>query len=152
MCDGQILPINQNQSLFSLLGTTYGGDGRISFALPDLRGRAPAHVGSGGGHTVSQGERDGEENHTLILDELPAHTHSVSTTGDQGTDTNISGSNVLASQARGGKPFYSGASALTAMHDATISDTGGGRQQNNMQPVLTLNFSIAITGIFPSRN
>ena len=156
-CDGQILPINQNQSLFSLLGTTYGGDGRTSFALPELRGRAPMHIGNGGGHTVNLGERSGAENHTLAVNEIPSHNHIVSTTGDQGSDTNISSitgtpENVLASQARGGDPFYSAAVGLDVMHNGTIADTGGGQSHNNMQPALTVNFAIALQGLFPSRN
>ena len=157
LCDGQILPINQNQSLFALLGTTYGGDGRTSFALPDLRGRSPVHFGSGDDHTVTQGQKGGEETNPLSLQALPEHTHNVTTTGDQGTDTSISGlagmpNNVLASQARRGEPFYSAANALTTMHNATISNMGGGQAHNNMQPCLTISFTIALQGLFPSRN
>jgi len=157
-CDGQILPINQHMSLYSLLGTVYGGDGRTTFGLPDLRGRSPMHVGSGGGHSVTQGEKSGEERHTLSINEMPQHNHNVTTTGDQGSYTNIitmtGEQNVLASQARGGKPFYSAAVAatLTPMHPQTISNTGDGHAHNNMQPVLTINFAIALTGVFPSRN
>lgn len=157
LCDGQILPINQNQALYALLGTTYGGDGRISFALPDLRGRSPMHVGPADGPPVTLGQKGGEETHPLSLQELPEHTHSVTATGDQGTDTNISGmigmpNNVLASQARRGEPFYSAAGALTAMHNGTISSMGGGQAHNNMQPCLTISFAIALQGLFPSRN
>jgi len=156
-CDGQILPINQNQSLYSLLGTTYGGDGRTTFALPDLRGRTPMHVGNGGGHSVVLGEKSGSETHALTTNELPSHRHVVSSTGDQGSDTNIAGitgmpNNVLASQARGGDPFYSAAAGLDVMDNRTIADAGGGQPHNNMQPILTVTFAIAIQGVFPSRN
>jgi microcystin-dependent protein len=153
LCDGQILPINQNQALFSLLGTIYGGDGRTSFALPDLRGRTPVHFGSG----FVQGQRSGEEAHTLQTNELPQHTHTASATGDQGSDTNIEGAtgepnNVLASQARRGRPIYSGPAALTLMHPGTVANTGGNQAHNNMQPYRTISFAIAIQGVFPSRN
>jgi len=117
------------------------------------------HVGTGGGHSVNQGERSGQENHTLSLNEIPQHNHNVTATGDQGSDTNITvmtgePNNVLASQARRGKPFYSAAIAgtLTPMHPGTISNTGRGEAHNNMQPCLTINFAIALTGVFPSRN
>ena len=157
-CDGQILPINQNQSLYALLGTTYGGDGRTSFALPELRGRTPMHVGAGtSGHTVTQGERSGEETHALTPPEVPVHTHAAAATGDQGSDTDIAGAtgmpnNVLASQARRGRPIYSDASTVVQMNAATIANTGGGQGHDNMQPFLTVSFAIAITGLFPSRN
>lgn len=115
------------------------------------------HVGSVAGHTVTQGEKSGAETHALSINEIPSHNHSVTATGDQGSDSNISGmigmpNNVLASQARRGEPFYSAAGALTAMHNNTISNTGDGQAHNNMQPCLTINFAIAIQGLFPSRN
>jgi microcystin-dependent protein len=159
LCDGQILPIQQNQSLYSLLGTTYGGDGRTTFGLPDLRGRTPIHFDS----TFRLGQKSGEESTNLALAQIPSHNHNVSTTGDQGAATSIGApgsppdtdnnlNNVLASQARGGKPFYSNADNLTAMHNGTISSTGGGQAHNNMQPSKTVSFAIALTGVFPSRN
>jgi len=153
LCDGQILPINQNQSLFALLGTIYGGDGRTSFALPDLRGRTPVHFTSG----FPQGQRSGEEQHVLQANELPQHTHTAAATGDQGSDTNIEGAtgepnNVLASQARRGRPIYSGPAALTSMHPGTVANTGGTQGHNNMQPYRTISFAIALQGLFPSRN
>lgn len=156
-CDGQILPINQNQSLYSLLGTVYGGDGRTSFALPDLRGRTPMHVGSGDQLSVTQGQKSGAETHTLSTNELPPHSHSVSTTGNQGSDADLYGTigsenNVLASQKRGAPPFYTDANALVSMHDKTITHTGNSQAHNNMQPYLTISFAIAIQGLFPSRN
>ena len=154
LCDGQILPINQNQSLFSLLGTTYGGDGRTSFALPDLRGRTPVHFGNG----FTQGQRAGEEGHTLQMNELPAHSHAAAATGDQGSDTNIAAdtmgepNNVLASRARRGRPIYSDPAGPTPMHAATVANAGGGQSHNNMQPYQVISFAIALQGLFPSRN
>lgn len=142
LCNGQLLPINQNQALFSLLGTTFGGDGRVNFALPDLRGRVPIHVGSG--HTL--GERGGEQAHTLSIAELPTHTHvvnaSTNATGTQGLPTNA----VLAPV----NNMYRPQANLTAMHPASITNVGGSQAHLNMQPFLTLSFCIALQGIFPS--
>ena len=157
LCDGQILPINQNQSLYSLLGTNYGGDGRTSFGLPDLRGRTPVHPGSNGQSTVSLGQKSGEENHQLSVAEMPQHKHHVSTTGNQGITSDIAGdvsspSNVLASQARGGTPIYSSVQGTVAMHGDTVGNTGEDQAHNNMQPALTISFAIAIQGLFPSRS
>lgn len=144
LCNGQLLPINQNQALFSLLGTTFGGDGRVNFALPDLRGRTPIHVGSG--HTL--GERGGEQAHTLSIAELPEHTHSVSASSSAtGGNANPTG-RVLG----GGNNVYHAPGSLTAMHPATVANVGGSQAHLNMQPFLTLNFSIALQGIFPSPN
>jgi microcystin-dependent protein len=144
MCNGQLLPINQNQALFSLLGTTFGGDGRVNFALPDLRGRVPIHVGSG--HTL--GERGGEQAHTLSQSEMPAHTHSLmasSTPGNQAVPLN----NVLASPLN---LTYRAPDALTTLRPETIASVGGSQAHLNMQPYLTLTFCIALQGIFPSPN
>jgi microcystin-dependent protein len=145
LCNGQLLPINQNQALFSLLGTTYGGDGRVNFALPDLRGRAPIHMGSS--HTL--GERGGEQSHTLSIQELPTHVHVASastTTGDQP----IAGGAVLASS--GVAPVYSAATNLTSLLPGSIANVGGSQAHQNMQPFLVLSFCIALQGIFPSPN
>ena len=140
-CNGQLLPINQNQALFSLLGTTYGGDGRVNFALPDLRGRTPLHVG--GGYVL--GERSGEENHTLTQAELPTHTHSFKAgNGDPNSSSGYLPSSSLAPYTAGG-----GGGALSP---ASISSVGGSQPHTNMQPSLTLNFIIALQGIFPSPN
>lgn len=146
-CDGQILPINQNQSLFSLLGTTYGGDGATSFALPDLRGRTPIHVGSG----HSQGQRLGEETHTLTLAETPQHTHPGRASADEATEPVVTGAGneVLASA---GAPVYQDANNLSTLAGGSASNVGGGQAHENMQPFTTLNFCIALQGIFPSRN
>jgi microcystin-dependent protein len=146
LCDGQLLPINQNQALFSLLGTTFGGDGRVNFALPDLRADVPIHVG--GGHTL--GEKGGEQAHTLSIAETPIHTHSVngnsSATGGSATPNN----NFLG----GGNNVYAAANAgnLTSLQPGTITNTGGSQPHPNMQPYLTLSFCIALQGIFPSPN
>jgi len=146
LCDGQLLPINQNQALFSLLGTTYGGDGRVNFALPDLRGRVPIHTGNG--HTL--GERGGEQAHTLSINELPAHTHAASAS-PQSDSTNVAipAGNFLASPLA---QTYGSAASLDAMSPGTLANTGGSQAHLNMQPFLVLNFSIALQGIFPSPN
>jgi microcystin-dependent protein len=144
LCNGQLLPINQNQALFSLLGTTFGGDGRVNFALPDLRGRTPIHVGSG--HTL--GERAGEQAHTLSIAELPTHTHVLSATSAGGT-TNVVTGNVLAKSLG---LQYSGATQLVAMNPESVTSVGGSQAHLNMQPFLTLSFCIALQGIFPSPN
>lgn len=141
LCNGQLLPINQNQGLFSLLGTTFGGDGRVNFALPDLRGRTPIHVGSS--HTL--GERGGEQAHTLSIAELPEHTHVM-----MGSQTNagtpVPTGGVLAAASN----VYSAANNLTALSASSSMNVGGSQAHLNMQPFLTLSFCIALQGIFPS--
>lgn len=146
LCNGQLLPINQNQALFSLLGTTFGGDGRVNFALPDLRGRTPIHVGSG--HTL--GERGGEQAHTLSIAELPTHTH-VANGSSNTADAAVPGGNFLGTvdNTTFGNA-YAGASNLVAFSPQAVGNTGGSQAHLNMQPFLTLNFSIALQGIFPS--
>jgi microcystin-dependent protein len=146
LCNGQLLPINQNQALFSLLGTTYGGDGRVNFALPDLRGRTPMHVGNG--HTL--GERGGEQAHTLSIAELPTHTHSLQATAADATTNIPTASLLLAPTAP--NDFYTPAAALTPMAPTSVSNTGGSQAHLNMQPFLTLSWCIALQGIFPSPN
>jgi microcystin-dependent protein len=145
LCNGQFLPINQNQALFSLLGTTYGGDGRVNFALPDLRARTPIHVGQG--HTL--GERGGEQAHTLTQSEMPAHTHILNaskTDGNSSSPTN----NVLAREV--GNVYRPPNAGLIAMNPAIIGNAGGSQAHLNMQPFLTLSWCIALQGIFPSPN
>lgn len=142
LCNGQLLPINQNQALFSLLGTTFGGDGRMNFALPDLRGRAPLHVGS----SHSLGERGGEQTHTLSIAELPPHTHVLSASSQDG-NAPVPTVNVLA---RNQSQVYTPPSNLAAMNPGSVTNAGGGQAHLNMQPFLTLSFCIALKGIFPS--
>jgi microcystin-dependent protein len=142
LCNGQLLPINQNQALFSLLGTTFGGDGRVNFALPDLRARTPIHVGSG--HTV--GERGGEQAHTLSLAELPTHTHLA-----QGSSLTTGGNVSPSGRYLGGaNNAYHSPASLTALDPGTVTNVGGSQAHLNMQPFLTLSFCIALQGIFPS--
>src|SRR5512142_2521630 len=144
LCDGQLLPINQNQALFSLLGTTYGGDGRVNFGLPDLRSRVPIHMGSG--HTL--GERGGEQGHTLSISEIPTHTHVLQGTSNTG-NLIISAGNLLATSPS--QEYQTPDNNLVAMNPASIANVGGSQAHINMQPFLVLNFSIALQGIFPSQ-
>ena len=144
LCNGQLLPINQNQGLFSLLGTTVGGDGRVNFALPDLRSRTPIHVGSG--HTL--GERGGEQAHTLSIAEIPTHVHVAQATSVAATDAVPTSARMLA--ASQSYDAYRPATSPVALNAATVGNTGGSQAHLNMQPFLVLNFSIALQGIFPS--
>ena len=141
-CNGQLMPINQNQALFSLLGTTYGGDGRVNFALPNLRGQVPIHVGSG----FTLGEKGGQTAHTITTQEMSAHTHTLQATKTPVNSTTLSAD--MFGPASGG--IYGNPSSLTNILPSTISNVGGGQAHNNMQPYLTLNFCIALQGIFPS--
>lgn len=148
LANGQLLPINQNQALFSLLGTTFGGDGRVNFALPDLRGRTPIHVGSS--HTL--GERGGEQAHTLSIAEIPTHTHGLNASSAAanapvpfGPSGNLPASATPAL-------IYGPPANLTALNSGSVTNTGGSQAHLNMQPFLTLSFCIALQGIFPSPN
>lgn len=142
LCNGQLLPINQNQGLFSLLGTTFGGDGRTNFGLPDYRGRTPMHVG--GSHTL--GERGGQQAHTLSIAELPAHTHRV-----RASDHSVAGSTVPDGRYLGrANNAYAEGPATTTLRPDTVTGIGGGQAHLNMQPFLTISFCIALQGIFPS--
>jgi microcystin-dependent protein len=145
-CNGQLLPINQNQALFSLLGTMYGGNGQTNFALPDFRGRIPVHVGAG----FIQGQAGGQEAHTLTQSEMPAHNHLVM------ASTVAQGGNAVPTNRflGGGNNVYRSASGanLTTLHPSTVSNVGGSQPHTNLQPFLVLNFIIALIGIFPSRN
>ena len=143
-CNGQFLPINQNQALFSLLGTTYGGDGQTTFALPDFRGRIPIHVGQG----FTEGETGGQEAHTVNQSEMPAHTHSLQA-NKLAADVNVLSGNLFG-QASGG--IYGNPSNLTTLLPSTISNTGGSQPHENRQPFLVLTFIIALQGVFPSQN
>ena len=143
-CDGQLLPINQYQSLYSLLGTTYGGDGRTTFGLPELRGRVPIHVGDR--HT--QGQKGGVESVSLLTDQIPSHTHTLNALSDD-ADSNMASGNQLA---KATTLVYENPTSLTAMESSAIANAGGGQAHTNMQPYQTLNFVIALQGLFPSRN
>ncbi|ERJ61299.1 phage tail protein [Sphingobacterium paucimobilis] len=155
LCNGQLLPINQNQALFSLLGTTYGGDGRVNFALPDLRGRVPIHEGNN--HTL--GERGGEQAHTLNISELPAHSHAGEITAKARYGVAANQESPIGALP-GLNPAYSNRFANSSDEMMALSSTGeqplaavGGNQAHlNMQPFLVLNFCISLQGIFPSPN
>lgn len=147
LCNGQLLPINQNQALFSLLGTTFGGDGRVNFALPDLRGRVPMHVGSG--HTL--GERGGEQAHTLSIAEMPTHAHAVVVSGTSATPA-VATPNAQTFAPSEGAQVYGAAANLVAMKANMVGNTGGSQAHLNMAPFLTLSFCIALQGVFPSPN
>jgi len=141
-CNGQLLPINQNQALFSLLGTTYGGNGQTNFALPNLRGRIPIHMGSG----FTLGEAGGSESNTLTLSQMPAHTHTLNASRDS-ANTPDPLNNFLASA----NSLYADPSNLTTLNPQTVSSVGGSQPHTNLQPFLVLNFCIALVGIFPSQ-
>lgn len=143
-CDGQILPINQNQSLYSLLGTTYGGDGRTSFALPDLRGRTPIHVSS----SHRQGQKGGEETHTLAAHEMPQHTHQLQASSSAANNPIPTG-HMLGEVPSG---LYHSKTNSVELLAGTVTNVGGGQGHDNMQPYLAVNFCIALQGLFPSRN
>ncbi|KAB2810664.1 phage tail protein [Pimelobacter simplex] len=143
-CNGQLLPINQNQALFSLLGTTYGGNGQTNFALPNLRGRVPIHQGPG----FFLGTQAGAETHTLTVGEMPQHLHPV-----QASPTTSGGSaNPGGAFLGGANNVYRSGTPSQALHPSTVGLTGGSQAHTNMQPYLTLNFCIALVGIFPSPN
>lgn len=149
-CNGQLLPILQNTVLFSLLGTTYGGDGRTTFALPDLRGRVPIHQGQGPGLTPQTiGTRVGVENVTLTPAQMPTHTHQAFGSSSLATQPSPQG-NLLA--AKGRTKLYVEPGSEVVMGSTAIGPTGGGGSHTNMQPSLVLNYIIALQGIFPSRN
>ncbi|MBS1794014.1 MAG: phage tail protein [Acidobacteria bacterium] len=147
LCNGQLLPINQNQALFSLFGTTYGGNGQINFALPDLRGRVPMHFGNG--HT--QGERAGEVAHTLTISELPAHNHAIQVSTGDTNNAATAGPNNYWGQSADNSTVYN-TSANAAMAAGVITNQGGSQAHANMQPYLVLSFCVALQGIFPSQS
>jgi microcystin-dependent protein len=159
-CNGQLLPINQNQALFSILGTTYGGDGRQTFGLPNLQGRVPFHVGNG----IVLGELGGESTHTLNISELPAHSHSLAGANVQADTTSANG-NVpsgavvpaqgVAAQSGGATTavnIYGSGNITGTMNPAGLTAVGGNQPHENMSPYLVLNMVIALQGIFPSQN
>lgn len=142
LCNGQLLPINQNQALFALVGTTYGGDGRVNFGLPNLQGNVPLHFGSG----FTLGQRGGELNHTLNISEIPTHFHAWNVTTTAGNQVDPTSSFL------GAAALYNAApSNLVAMYPTQFGNAGGSQSHSNTQPILTLNFVIALQGIFPSQ-
>lgn len=146
-CDGQLLPISQNTALFSLIGTYYGGNGKSTFGLPNMQGSAPMSHGDGPGLSSRfAGETGGVESITLIMSEIPAHNHVVRTVNDS-ADTNISAGNAMARSA--GASVYGTVGANVLLGSSALAPAGGGLPHNNMQPYLTLNFCIALQGIFP---
>jgi microcystin-dependent protein len=150
-CDGQILPLSQNTALFSLLGTTYGGDGKSNFALPDMQGNAPMHPGQGPGLSLHDlGETGGSETVSLLESEIPAHSHSMGAQNvPLGTVQTPAGNTF--SHPASGNLFNKANPAVVAMNDSTLAPAGGDQPHNNMQPYLTLNFCIALQGVYPPR-
>ena len=150
-CNGQLLPISQNTALFSLLGTTYGGDGKSTFALPDLQGSAPMQPGQGQGLSLRDlGEMSGTESVTLLVSEIPVHTHQMKASIEQG-DNRLPTPSVCLSTSLGASAYVSGSPPLGLMGFQALPPAGGGLPHNNMQPYLTLNFCIALQGVFPAR-
>jgi microcystin-dependent protein len=145
LCNGQQLPINQNQALFSILGTTYGGNGQTTFALPDLRSRVPIHFGNG----FTLGERAGEENHTLLATETPTHNHFVSANNSTSGNVTSPINNFFSNSA---PPNIYGSGGGATLPTNTVSNMGGSQSHTNIQPYLTVSFCIALQGIFPSQN
>jgi microcystin-dependent protein len=143
LCNGQLLPINQNQPLFALLGTTYGGNGQTNFALPNLRGQVPIHMGSG--HTL--GEAAGSTSVTVNIQQLPTHLHPLQAI-NANANVNTGSGGFLAQT----NNLYHNPTNLTPLSPSSVSSVGGSQPHNNMMPYLVLNFIIALQGIFPSRN
>ena len=149
-CDGQLLPLSQNTALFSLLGTTYGGDGKSNFALPDLQGRAAMHPGQGPGLSLHDlGETGGSETVTLLESEIPAHSHQLKADTADVADTNVPSPNAVYAQSSGGTLYQTASNTQLAPN--ALATTGGDQPHNNMQPYLTLSFNIALQGVFPPR-
>lgn len=150
-CNGQLLPIAQNTALFALIGTTYGGDGRTTTALPDMQGRAPMHPGRGPGLTQRRlGEKTGVETVTLTEAQMPAHSHGISGTTALSSASTPTASTRSARSRRGS--VYGPNQNMVSMASNAVGQTGGSQAHNNLQPYLTLNYIIALTGLFPSRS
>jgi microcystin-dependent protein len=151
-CNGQLMPISQNTALFSLLGTTYGGDGKSTFALPDMQGNAPMHAGQGPGLSNHDlGEMGGSQTVTLMESEIPSHSHSIGANTVDPADVQAPSQAVVLARSAGGNAYLSPPANLVAMSNSTVGPAGGGAPHNNMQPYLTLNFCIALQGVFPPR-
>jgi len=148
-CDGQLMPLSQNTALFSLLGTTYGGDGKSNFALPNMQGNAPMHPGQGPGLSLHDlGETGGSETVSLLESEIPAHSHGFTASQADGI-SRLPGGNLVANMI--GVNGYAPPGAIVQMSDNSIAPAGGDQPHNNMQPYLTLNFCIALQGVYPPR-
>ncbi|MFN7985950.1 MAG: tail fiber protein [Thermoanaerobaculia bacterium] len=149
-CDGQILPLSQNTALFSLLGTTYGGDGKSNFALPNMQGNAPMHPGQGPGLSLHDlGETGGSDTVSLLESEIPSHSHTLRADVLDIADTNVASSNASFALSSGGTLYQ--ASSNASLSDNALAPAGGDQPHNNMQPYLTLNFCIALQGVYPPR-
>lgn len=149
-CDGQILPLSQNTALFSLLGTTYGGDGKSNFALPDLQGRSPMHPGQGPGLSLHDlGESGGSETVTLLESEIPAHTHALMSNAAAANRTNPVGNSPA--RVAGAAPYVPAAAPSAQLAPEALAPAGGDQPHNNLQPYLTFYFCIALQGVFPPR-
>jgi microcystin-dependent protein len=148
LCNGQLLPINQNQALFSLFGTMYGGDGRVNFALPNLQGRVPIHNGNG----ITQGQVGGEIAHTLTISELAAHNHFVNVSTGDTNNASTAGVNNYWGQVADNSTVFNTNAANSAMNAGVVTNNGGSQPHNNMQPYTVLSFCVALQGIFPSQN
>jgi microcystin-dependent protein len=150
-CDGQLMPLSQNTALFALLGTVYGGDGKSTFALPNMQGNAPMQPGQGQGLSLRDlGEMSGVESVTLLQSEMPSHTHNVRVSTEDG-ESLIPAANRILGRSVGGFAYQSSGAGVQMMAPQALPPAGGGLPHNNMQPYLTLNFCIALQGIFPSR-
>lgn len=151
-CDGQLLPISQNTALFSLLGTTYGGNGKSNFALPDLQGRAPMHPGQGPGLSLHDlGETGGSDTVTILESEMPAHTHNLVGSTEDGTQGSLTPGITLASSVGGTLYQTTTNSGLAPMNPGALTPAGGDQPHNNLMPYLTFYFNIALQGVFPPR-
>lgn len=151
-CDGQLLPLSQNTALFSLLGTTYGGNGKSNFALPDLQGRAPMHPGQGPGLSLHDlGETGGSETVSLLESEIPSHSHAMRASNDASTTNVPGGATVARPFGRGNNLFATGSANIVPMAPEALAPAGGDQPHNNLQPYLTFYFCIALQGVFPPR-
>ena len=150
-CNGQLLPISENPTLFNLIGTTYGGDGQSTFALPDLRGRVPIHLGTFAGASYVIGQTGGVEQVTLTTPELPSHSHAIMGTSNPATLKQPEPNTFYAASSSGNN-FYEAGTALTALASTTVSSAGGSQPHSNIQPFVALNWGISLFGIFPSQN
>lgn len=152
-CDGQLLAVSQNDALFSLYGTIYGGDGRTTFGLPDLRGRVPIHQGQGPGLSSRRlGSKGGSENETLTTNQIPSHDHQLVANKNDATDPALNGKVLAAASAASGDLFYTTTGTQEVnLISGSIANTGGSRSHTNLMPTLCIHFIVALVGIYPSR-